>query len=34
VYLDILESTQSLGRHLKEMAEKLHAFVQGSLMPS
>ncbi len=32
VYLDILESTQSLGRHMKEIAEKFHRFVQESLM--
>lgn len=30
VYLDLLESTQSLGRHIKEMAEKMYGFVQAS----
>ena len=30
VYLDILESTQSLARHIKEMAEKFHRFVRES----
>ena len=30
VYLDLLESTQSLGRHLKDMAEKMHDFVHAS----
>jgi Na+/phosphate symporter len=30
VYLDMLESTQSLGRHIKEMAQKMHSFVQES----
>jgi Na+/phosphate symporter len=29
VFLDLLESTQSLGRHIKEMAEKMHDFVQA-----
>ncbi len=30
VYLDMLESSQSLGRHIKEMAEKMLSFVQKS----
>ena len=30
VYLDMLESTQSLGRHIKEIAQKMHSFVKES----
>ena len=30
VYLDLLGSTQSLGRHIEEMATKMHSFVQAS----
>ena len=31
VYLDMLESTQSLGRHIKDMAEKMSRLVQESV---
>ena len=34
VFLDLLESTQSLGRHIREMAKKMHGFVQASRVTS